>query len=387
MPPRSRNFRLFVLLAAVPLGVMACSSSATSTGGASSSTLAGGDSSAASANSAATAAGQAVTQLEARPTTLSMPALPSKPPTGKQVDVIACGLPICQQYAAADVQAAAAVGWTSKTLQAGLTPQGVAAAYDQAVRDKPAGVIGLGGFSPTLFSHQLTELAAEHVPMVVFGAYPYNLPGITWAGGLDQAEQTKMGTELADYIINDAHGQVIHAAIVTTPATPYFAMAHGPFINTIKADCSACTVDTYSFAESDIGTTLPADIVTYLTTHPDVNYLFFDFNNEVDGVPAALKTAGLASRVKIVMEDTSPTESAYIASGEVAASAGLAFDEGQWEAWNLFLRNAMGLPLGPAENFQLPNWIITKSNLPSTTSAFPVVADYQDLFKAAWHVP
>jgi ribose transport system substrate-binding protein len=281
--------------------------------------------------------------------------------------------------------AAHAVGWTEKTLQAGLTPQGVAAAYDQAVRDKPAGILGLGGFPPTLFSHQLKELKAEGVLVSIPQADPANLPGITY-DPVDSKVIAGLGTEMGDYVLSDSNGHRINAAIFTTTATPEYDAAHTSFTQTIKGACPSCTVATSEFPETDIGTTLPTVVVTYLKAHPSTNYLYFDFSNEVDGVPAALQSAGLSSKVKIVTNDTTPTESAYIAAGQEAAAAGAPNLEAYWASLNVFIRASEGLPLGPGEDVQLPNWIITKANLPSSTESFPLVANYQDLFKSAWGV-
>lgn len=392
MYTRSPRQVTLALTASVALAVLlsSCSSSGGSSSTTSSppgSTSAGGSSSTSSvpSNDALAKAKADLQQLEQRPTSITIPSLPHKPATGKSIDVVACSLPICQSNAAAMKVAAAAIGWSEKTLQAGLTPQGVAAAYDQAVRDKPAGVLGLGGFPPTLFSHQLQELAAENVPVAIPQADPENLKGITY-DPVNAKVISGFGTELGEWVLNDANASGINAAIFTTSATPEYDVAHTSFSAEIKSGCSSCSVATSNFPEADIGTSLPTVVVTYLRAHPSTNYLFFDFSNEVDGVPAALASAGLASKVKIVTIDTSPTESAYIAAGQEAATAGAPNLEGYWSALNVFARASEGLDLAPGENVQLPNWIITKDNLPSTTASFPLVANYQDLFKTAWGV-
>ena len=48
-----------------------------------------------------------VAKLLVRPTVLSVPALPKKPPTGKTVDFMACGVPSCQAYGTILANAAA----------------------------------------------------------------------------------------------------------------------------------------------------------------------------------------------------------------------------------------------------------------------------------------
>lgn len=368
--------------AATGLALLAAACGSTSTSSASAAKI---SSSAAPAavTSAVSAAQSLVQQLEQRPTTLDIPALPSAPPTGKTVDYVACGLPVCVAFGASVQQALAAIGWHYKFINAGLTPQTVAAAYDQAVADHPAGVIGSGGFSPSLFSHQLQELAAEKVAVVLSASSGApNVTG-TLAGPAFLAQD---GQEMADFALADSHGHGAHMAIITTPATPIYTTAHQAIEQTLSTKCSDCSVVTYSFPETDIGTQLPTEVVSFLRTHPDVNYLFFDFSNEVDGVPSALASAGLAGKVKILTTDTTSTESGYLQQGQEAAAAAVPWDELFWGGVNIVVRYTMGLPLGPALDIQYPHMIFTGSNLPTTNGIIPLVANYQSLFKAAWHV-
>lgn len=383
---KSRNSRATkswvgaLVISGLALVLTACSSSSSSsaTAGSSAASSSGGS------TKAATAAAAAVAAFEQRPTTLSVPALPSKPPAGKTVDFMACGLPVCQSYISLVQAAAAAVGWNEQTIQIGLTPQTETDGYAQAVRNDPAGVIGSGGVAASVVATQLQQLTAEHVPSVLV-----DVPsaGNATAALLSTSAQEQLGQEMGDWILANAHGKNAHVGIISTPATPVYDAAHTG-LQKVLAGCSSCSTTVYSFPETDIGTTLPTNVVTFVRTHPDINYLFFDFSNEVDGVPAALQSAGLASQVKITTEDTTATETAYLKSGQEAATAAIPWPETLWNAFNVILRKQMGLSVTPAVDMQMPRMIFTGSNVLSSTTVAPppLVANYQADFKAAWHV-
>ncbi len=343
-----------------------------------------------SASSGASSSGGAqaadVTQLLTRPTTFSVPSLPSAPPTGKTIDFMACGVPVCQNMGQFVKQAAQALGWNFQEIQTGETPQTVSAAYAQAVRNDPAGVVGSGGFSPSLMSHELQQLKAEGSTAVLVDVPS---PGNATAAVLTSSTQATYGKEMGEWIVNNAKGKNAHVGIMTSPATPIYAAAHQALAQVLSSSCKGCSTTTYSFPYTDVGTTLPTKVVTFLTSHPSINYLFFDFSNEVDGVPAALQAAGLSHRVKIVTTDDTATETPYLKQGQESASAGIAWPEMLWGAVNIIIRNTMHLPLGPALSIQYPNMILTGSNLPASawSGMFPLVSSYQSIYKTAWHLP
>jgi ribose transport system substrate-binding protein len=194
--------------------------------------------------------------------------------------------------------------------------------------------------------------------------------------------------QLGNWVVADAGGKDIHALVVTSPATPIYKTAHAQFTQTIKSACSSdCDVATYEFPESDIGTKLPTKVTTYLRTHPKINYMFFDFNNEVDGVPAALATAGLSQKVKIMTEDTTPTESAYLKQGQLAVIAGLPWEEMLWGAFNVILTAHEDGDVAAATAIKYPQMLLTADNIIDAENMFPLVANYQDIYKRAWHLP
>jgi hypothetical protein len=374
---------LVAALAAVALA--ACGSSSSSSSSTSSSSTSGS-----SGSSAAVAkATSAVATLETRPTTFTVPPLPKKPTAGKTVDYISCGVPVCIASGIFVKEAAEAVGWHYKFLNAGLTPTSVAAAYEQAVNDDPGGVVGTGGFAPELMVHQLAKLKEKNVPVALnITENPKNVPGVTFIQ-LGTKGQTEKGEEIGDWILADSKGKDAHVGIIHAPATPVYAYAHKSIEAAMSsANCNSCSVTKYEFPEADIGTKLPTEIVTFLRTHPEINYLFFDFANEVDGVPSALASAGLSSKVKIATTDSGSIEDEYLKKGQMSVTAGDPWPEAYWGMFDVILRAQQGAPLAPAENIVYPRMLFTGSNVlvSSTAAPPPLVANYQEIWKKAWNV-
>jgi ribose transport system substrate-binding protein len=328
-----------------------------------------------------------VKELEKRPTEFTVPPLPKKPTPGQTIDYIACGLPICIAQQAFVREAAEAVGWHFKFLNAGLSPTSVDAAYEQAVHDKPAGVIGTGGFPPELFVHQLAKLKEEKVP-VVLDDTEHPVPGVTEIVASEKFQEEK-GEEIGEWILADSKGEKAHVGIITTPETPVYSNTHAGIKKYIEGEgCNGCSVTEYKFPEENIGTKLPTEIVTFLRTHPEINYIFTDFANELDGVPAALKAAGLSEKVKLTTTDSGNIEDGYLKKGEEAATAADPWYEAYWGMFDAILRVNQGAPLKPNEEIEYPKMLFTPSSVITTSTGAPppLVADFREVYKKAWHV-
>ena len=387
---RVSRARLAAVGAVLALGAAACgSSNSTSSGTVSSPSTTSGGAAGSSVSTAVANAKAAVEKLSIRPSTLEVPALPSKPAPGKTIDFIACGVPACQEYIPILRQATDALGWKLKAVNSGVTPQSVAAAYDQAVRDKPAGVIGSGGVSPDVFAKQLAQLKDLGVPVVLQVVPASTLPGLT-AIVYGEKETKENGQQMADYILADSGGKDVHLGIVSTPGTPVYAAAHVPLTQAVSAaSCTSCSVKTFSFPITDLGPDLPSKVVSFVRANPDVNYLFFDFVNETDGVPAALQRAGLGDKIKIVTIDIQSTQAAYITSGQnLVATAANPWPEILWAEAGIIATISEGGDSTSAAAVKLPEMTLTKDNLIDSAGQpyFPLVADYQAIFKKAWQV-
>jgi len=323
-----------------------------------------------------------------RPTTFDVPALPQKPPTGKTVDFVVCATTTCQGFVPYLKEATDAVGWKLQTVQGGFEPQQIANAWNKVLRDKPDGVIASGGIPPELFANQLNQLRAEGIPVVLHDQPETSNPAVTGVVLSDDANR-QFGQELADLILADSNGQNVHLALFVTAQVPVFANEDRALTSTINSSaCHSCSVQQSSFLVSAAGTTLPSQVVSFLRAHPEINYVYFDFNDAVDGVPAALTQAGLNGKVKLLANNIATTQAAYMQAGQLWAAAGNPWPETMWQDFNLILTKIENAPLAPALAVKLPNWILTRQDLPNINGQpmFPLALNYQQIFKQAWHV-
>lgn len=400
--PRARRFMRRGLLTACALVVAAFAIAACGSSSKSSSASGGSGGSATSAssgssggggstsNAAAVSAAKAfVAKWSKRPTSLTVPALPSKPTPGGTVDYIECGVPSCQAFAPILQTAAASVGWKIKVIGSGVTPQSEAAAYSTAVRDKPSGVIGSGGVDPHLFSQQIGQLHAEGVPVLQQVIPPTDVQGVT-AIAYGAPYMKFDGLEEGNEILADSGGKNVHIVYMGTPAIPIYLNTRAGIQSVLNKPgaCQGCSQDTFSFPETDIGTTLPSVVVSYLRSHPDVNYLAMDFSDLADGLPAALAGAGLSSKVKIVVNGVAPITIQYLKDGQLLGAAGNPWPEILYYEMNIIYAASEKASTTAAINVQLPAMLQLKSNLfpvSSSSPYFPLVANYQSIFAKAWH--
>lgn len=367
-------------LASATLVLTACGSSSDETekdtGASGSDTTEG-----AGGTAAAKAAAADIKPLFSRPTDLEVPPLPSKPPTGKTVIFVACGVPVCVQFGTHVKEAAEAAGWNYKQLDGGVTPQSLNAAYEQAAREKPAGVIGSGGFPQELFQRQIDKLEAAGVPVVLLFVEKAG-PGVK-AVVNDGDDLREAGEIMGKFILADAGGKDVNLTIVNALGSPIFEGSHEE-MEAVLQDCEGCTVKKIDVTYEDIGTKMPQIVSTHLAANPKTNYMFFNFANMTQGVPAALKVAGQADKVKLVTFDTSATQSQYIKNGELYATAGFDNVTGLWIAFDHVLRAAMD---EPPVDIALSDMLITQDNIYDTTSdIFPLVEDYKKIFLEAWQL-
>jgi ABC-type sugar transport system substrate-binding protein len=205
---------------------------------------------------------------------------------------------------------------------------------------------------------------------------------------LSSKENYQFGKELGQAIVADSKGKDAHVAMFVTPQVPVFANEGKALKSIINSSaCQGCTTGVQEFPVSDAGTKLPSKVVSYVRAHTETNYVYFDFNDAVDGVPAALQRAGLANKVKLLSNNIATTEAQYVTNGQMWAAAANPWPETLWKDFHIVLAKAQNAPMGPPKGVELPNMIVTKDNLPPLNGGmFPLVVNYQDAFKKAWHV-
>lgn len=371
---------LAAVAASVALVLSACgsdskSSDSTTTKGGSSTTASGG---AADAKSTASA-------LEKRPTEITNTTpITGTIPKGKTVAWIQCPTPACVQLGKPMQQAAEALGWTLKIITQQGTPESVKQAYQQAISANVDAVVG-SGFPRAVYEDELQQLKAKDVPVVQITVTDPPTDGIS-AVVNGPGRNAQVGAQIAASIASrNTKANVLWVTAPYPILEPELKGDNGTggFEPTLKSYCSDCKVATLDIPADAVGKDAPARIVAYLQANPDVNEVVGAFGDLVGGLPGALQDAGLEGKVKITTYTQNPALSAALENGEVQAVIGFPGPENTWQAIDTFARIWAGDDYVKEFN-DLPSWIITKGNVPSTTEDYPLVENYQAQYKKLW---
>jgi ribose transport system substrate-binding protein len=372
----SRPARLAVLsalLAIAAVAVTACGSSSGTSSTAGSSASSKGD---------LTTADKLAAQWAQRPTQIPVSQPIGKPiPTGKRIDFINCGVSACTSLYKNLNDAAKTLGWTVKQINTTGTPESVQAGWKQAVTDKPDAVVA-SGFPRAVFSQQLKQLQQMKIPVVESSTDDVE------GGGIDLilSKPKDLGPEgqiLASWITKDSGGKA-HTLYVDLPVYNILKPVRQYFEQNYSKLCAGCKLDKIDIPLTAIGKDVPDRVVSYLRAHPDVNYVAYSLGALNVGVPAALRQAGLANKVKLIVNVGDAENYHDLAPGPPPAAT--AFRTiAPTRLWaDALARLFTGQPIDVDRKAHLPYMLITKDNLISTGSEFPLVANYQEQWKKLW---
>ena len=280
-----------------------------------------------------------------------------------------------------------ALGWSLKTITHDGTPEGVKAAYAEAVRDEPDAVVS-SGYPRQMFEPELAELAAKDIPVIQLTVTDPPGEGIT-AVVNGPRRNAEIGRQMAVFVAADS--ELSAKAVWVTSTFPILVPelegvdGEGGFDPTLTELCPDCTYDTLEIPIDALATQAPQRIVSYLQANPDVTYVVGAFADIVTALPGAFADAGIADKVEIVVYSQNPTISTSLAADEISAVIGFAGPEDMWQIADTLIRIFNDEPF-EAEWDDLPNWVITGETVPSTTEYFPLVEDYQEQYKALWGI-
>jgi ribose transport system substrate-binding protein len=372
---RSRPVRVAVLAAVLAIAAVALSAC----GGGGTSSSAGSASGGSSGNAVAD---KMAAQWAQRPTRIPVTKPVGKSiPTGKRIDFINCGVSSCTELYNNLVQAAKTVGWTVKQISTQGTPETVQAAWKQAVRDRPDAVIA-SGFPRAVFAQQLKQLQQLNIPVLEGATDDVEGGGIDLIlnGPQDLAPE---GQILASWLAKDSGGKA-HTLYVDLPNFGILKPVRQYTKQYLGQWCKDCRLDTLDIPVTAIGKDVPDRIVSYLRAHPDIDHIAYSLGVLNVGVPAALRQAGLANKVKIIVNVGDAENYQYIASGQTQAAMGYSNLEQPWVWVDALARHFTGQSMDVDREAKLPFMLITKDNLISTSANFPLVKGYQQQWKKLW---
>lgn len=325
-----------------------------------------------------------VERLETRPISIGLKTPISKPiPPTKTIDYLQCGVPDCVDLGEHLKEAVEAIGWKVDIVDIGLTPEEVKAGWEQAVRNKPDAVIATGGFPVQIFQSELNSLRSSHTPVisVTDGSPP---KGTFAVSGPDRFKL--IGQNVAKWVIAKTHGDA-NVLFANVPAFTVQKVMEKAFDEEFEANCPDCSLTNYEAPATAIGKDLAGNIAQRVQANPSVNYLVLGFNDMATGVPEALRNVGVTD-LPAVTQGQGEVQSAYVKNGEMLqAMYALPGPEMMWRCVDLFIRYFNGESTAEdTDGTNFPKWFITQDTVPSTTSNYPVVADYQAQYEALWGI-
>jgi ABC-type sugar transport system substrate-binding protein len=362
-------------------GVAAASAALAAGCGSSGSTIGSSGAGAATGGSSAKVrqAEQMVADASRRPTAISVTKPIGKPvPTGQKIVFISCGVAQCVLQGKIVADIARLLGWTSSTIATDGSPTQIQAAYETAIRQGVDAIVTTAA-SRVLLQAQIPKLKAKGIVISdASSTDPVAPPFIYNTSTVEQ--NARIGKSMAAEIVADSKAKA-NVLYVNLPAYTILAALGKSFEQVYKDLCPDC-----SYASIDIPLPRLADapnqIVSYLRSHPSVNYVALSVADALDsGLPAALKVAGL-SHVKIVGEGGGPTSFSYLAGGQELALVPFDYFASDFQMMDALARHFAGVPVAMTA---IPLWLVTKSNLPGNhVDLFPNVLDYKSQFLKLW---
>jgi ribose transport system substrate-binding protein len=383
-----RNYQR-VLLAVVPaacLALAACSSGS----GAGSATGASPSAKSQAVSYNTQALGNILAPVASKPTAIDVTTpLTKAAPKGIKVVGLTDGLAEENAYYKGMAQAAKVLGWSFSTQSIDDTNlQTVISGATSAINAGAKAVVMVSELQATI--NKILPIANQHHAVIldtISSNSPH--PGQIVAATSGHEFFTQGKYAIAAILQQAAaEGQVAHIA---ETFIPQFATALTPEENGAKQVlaqyCPKCTMDRINISFSDVQSgAYVQDITSYLQTHPDINYIFTQGGNLVQGVIPALQQAGLPVP-KIVGTDPTAASFADMKAGRAVEwlvvpqqvlgwvwmdELARYFTGGDYNVWNTTAFD--------------PQWLITSKNVAQAGNTndveFPV--GYQSIFTKLW---
>jgi ribose transport system substrate-binding protein len=324
------------------------------------------------------------------PTSIGITAPLKSSPRGKTVDYMQCGVSECEEIGNDLERATKALGIKLVRVSTGNTPESTGQGFDQAVQNKPDGVVA-SGVSKSIYAKQLAQFKQLHIPVVSMGTadVPSTVDGLAQVllGG---KSYDNAGKWAADWAITDSKGKA-KILLVTAPVFDFNKPLADSFKATLARNCPGCSVKELQVAPDDIGKGVPGQIVSYLQQKPDTDYVITSFGSLMIGVPQAVQAAGLQSKTNLFT----------VAAGQADfqnAKAGI--EKGNLSSSTQYLGWITADQIARAMTGQAPTSVVDDAKLPwfhifsggdetwnlKTETGWPYLNGFEGQFKKLWGV-
>jgi len=374
-----RSIGAIAALALTGVLVAGCASSPPSDPGSTAAPSGGTDSDKAELIAAAEALAE---QFLTKPTELpGIEPITTPVPTGKKIYYIsASGAAHIAQFDAVK-QAADILGWEAVHLKSDGSAGAVQNDFQTAFRDGADGIIER--FDSSLIAPSLQEAKERGIPVVGVGQNLEAGDELIYAA-FRPAHNLDYGTAWASWLVADSQASA-HVLYVILAGVPIYQATLDFFTGELDRLCGdGCSIDVLEVPSSTPADQIPNEIATAARRYPDANYIVMPVAAWATGLRAALQSAGIADKLKVIGANSVAATYPLIRNGEVTADLPFPGIEAMFLAMDAFARYYTDTPIDT--DTEVPTWLITKDTVPDNAEdgLFEQVAGAVDQFKKAW---
>jgi len=302
-------------------------------------------------------------------------------PSGKKITFVSCGVEACAVQGPILQEGAKMLGWSVKTVGTDGSPEKVSNAFEAAIRDGADAVI-IDAADKDALAKPIADAKKAGVEFVTCCSLAQQGKDVTF-NIADPQQNAPIGNMLASKVVADSGGKA-NTVYVNVSAFAILAEVGKTFKQKYQELCPNCKYDSIDIPLTSLGKDAPDRIVSYLRSHPDVNYVVLaESGSTAPGLSAAMNAAGLAGKVKIVGQGGNEGVYQDVKAGKLDAvvpSALYSYDYGMLDA---LARKFAGVPV---QETPPEFWLMDKGNAPSTINgpAFPIVTDYKAQWAKLW---
>jgi len=376
----TRGFPAIIATLVLVLAFAACGSDDNSSD---SSASAGGATSSGGGEGVATAQ-ERLKPFEATPTEITIKEpLKGAPPAGKTIVMLGTNDPNNQKLQKSLKNLAAMAKWNYVVSYDPANPATFNAAIDTAITKK-ANYIAEAGIPLT--AAMIKKAQDAGAKWVLTSVHPVEVkdPIIVDANAYENDEQ--MGKVLADFFVSDSKGKG-NVVIEHVPAYPILDGFTDGFQAEVKELCPDCKVKIQEITIPDLTAgKVPSVLVSALRSNPDANYVAFDVGPFAAGIDAALASAGLSQKVKVIGEAADEAGIAALKSGKHTAWTGFDPVYSTYVMMDAMFRDSLGMPIDQKASALQTTQILTKDNVGSVGDTWGEPKDALDQFKKLWGI-
>jgi ABC-type sugar transport system substrate-binding protein len=382
-PHRAKRGVLGVLSALLLVVLAACGVAEAGTGGSSSSQSGKTDVAAAEADVAAAQERIAPYLTPVKKIDIDTP-LTKKPEAGKVVTYIRYNNPTAAEYDPAIEAAAAALQWkVAISAVDGADPQSVSNAMVRAVSEGVDYIVLQGGDIAAM-GQGLAEAKKARIP--VFLAAGVGEPkgaenGIYGNVQVDGTPDGNLGVIDQAIIDSKGRGTILYA---NAPDFPVLAPLDDIVTKHVHDSCRGCTINKLSISAGDLGGDVASQVVNAIRHSPDTKYVVASFDTLTNGLPEALKAAGLDD-VKIYISQPGAVAVKKIESGDFHAGLLTSNVNLPWLLFDQIARVSVGMDPQQKKHAKVSQQMWTTEDMPKGETSW-TAPGYQDQYKKLWQI-